>query len=383
MAIVLPAAYHFAFPNTMSVVNSARYSSSEPEGEELTNLLKMSRGLSFILLAVYAMFLMFQLWTHAYLFRLPRSAPTHNLSGPQPTNDHVFPRPQWVPSIVDSSSSSSSSSASSHSSATNPSRFRRFRRWSKGVTDSRSRSDSDPSNDRPRGPVESPAGIDEEASIHGIELQHDHSENLPNPHAPVPDMDTPPVTATRTSFILPENPRTAQANEVIEEEDDEHYVPPVLINPLFAVLMLTTMTALAGVTAEWLVDSIDGLTETSAVSREFVGLILLPVIGNSVEHITAVTVSVKDKLNLSMSIAVGSSIQVSLCILPILVLIGWAIGQPMLLFFDTFETITLVISVLLVNFAISDGRTNYLEGFVLMMAYVSIALVCWFYDPVQ
>jgi len=92
---------------------------------------------------------------------------------------------------------------------------------------------------------------------------------------------------------------------------------------------------------------------------------------------------VKDKLNLSMSIAVGSSIQVSLCILPILVLVGWAIGQPMIMFFDTFETITLIISVLLVNFAIGDGRTHYLEGFILMMAYVMIALVCWFYDPVS
>lgn len=99
--------------------------------------------------------------------------------------------------------------------------------------------------------------------------------------------------------------------------------------------------------------------------------------GNSVEHITAVTVSVKDKLNLSMSIAVGSSIQVSLALLPVLVLIGWAIGQPMMLFFDQFETITIVISVLLVNFAISDGRTNYLEGFILMCAYISIAMVCW------
>jgi Ca2+:H+ antiporter len=91
----------------------------------------------------------------------------------------------------------------------------------------------------------------------------------------------------------------------------------------------------------------------------------------------------KDKLNLSMSIAIGSSIQISLCILPILVLVGWAVGQPMILFFDTFETITLVISVLLVNFAISDGRTNYLEGFILMMAYISIALVTWFYDPLK
>lgn len=106
-----------------------------------------------------------------------------------------------------------------------------------------------------------------------------------------------------------------------------------------------------------------------------------PVVGNATEHWCSVMVSVKDKLNLSMSIAIGSSIQISLGILPILVLIGWAIGQPMMLFFDTFETITLVISILLVNFAISDGRTNYLEGFIMMMAYVSIALVTWFYDP--
>jgi len=107
---------------------------------------------------------------------------------------------------------------------------------------------------------------------------------------------------------------------------------------LWAMGMLVAMAALAGVTAEYLVSSIDGLTQQTNVSREFVGLILLPVIGNAVEHVTAVTVSVKDKLNLSMSIAVGSSIQISLCILPILVLIGWAIGQPMMLFFDTFET---------------------------------------------
>jgi Ca2+:H+ antiporter len=107
------------------------------------------------------------------------------------------------------------------------------------------------------------------------------------------------------------------------------------------------------------------------------------VISNSCEHLTSVVVSMKDKLNLSMSIAIGSSIQISLCILPILVLVGWAVGQPMILFFDTFETITLVISVLLVNFAISDGRTNYLEGFILMMAYISIALVTWFYDPLK
>jgi Ca2+/H+ antiporter len=122
----------------------------------------------------------------------------------------------------------------------------------------------------------------------------------------------------------------------VVKDNTGHQEP--LISIWFALGLLTLVTALAGVTAEFLVSSIDGLTTTSGVSREFVGLILLPVIGNSVEHITAVTVSVKDKLNLSMSIAIGSSIQVSLCILPILVLIAWPLGQPLTLYFDPFET---------------------------------------------
>jgi Ca2+:H+ antiporter len=65
---------------------------------------------------------------------------------------------------------------------------------------------------------------------------------------------------------------------------------------------------LVAVTAEFLVDSIDGLTESGWISKEFVGLILLPIVGNAAEHVTAVTSSVKDKLTLSLNVAVGSSI---------------------------------------------------------------------------
>jgi Ca2+/H+ antiporter len=121
-----------------------------------------------------------------------------------------------------------------------------------------------------------------------------------------------------------------------EEQEEEEEVPK--LKPLFAIALLLSITGIAGYTAEVLLDSIDGLTQQGGVSEEFVGLILLPLVGNSVEHVAAVTVSVKDKLDLSMAIAIGSSIQVSLCLLPILVLVGWAIGQPMSLYFDNFET---------------------------------------------
>ncbi|WVQ62580.1 calcium/proton exchanger [Kwoniella botswanensis] len=385
LAIVLPAAYHVAYPNVRNVVTDTR-SGLQPEGEELQNLLKMSRGLSFILLAVYGMFLTFQLYTHAYLFRIPKEKVAHPLPGPAPHHEHVFPRPHWVSSIADSSSSSSSSSSSGssiRSGRSGHSPFKRFRRFSVS-----SKKDRKQARDGAEADTEDNTVIGSAPTSHAGEKTLSPTVTR---QSPTVTTASPVVTRSNTDedYLQPppiNDDRDIEAasvsssrNVIIDEDGTVHVQPKVKF--WFALGMLTIVTGLAGFTAECLVDSIDGLTETGNVSREFVGLILLPVIGNSVEHITAVTVSVKDKLNLSMSIAVGSSIQVSLCLLPILVLIGWAIGQPMLLFFDNFETITLVVSLLLVNFAIADGRTNYLEGFVMMMAYLSIALVCWFYDP--
>ncbi|GFZ51835.1 Vacuolar Ca(2+)/H(+) exchanger [Saitozyma sp. JCM 24511] len=406
MAIALPAAYHYAYPSTQELVSATR-AGSAPEGVELQNLLKMSRGLSFILLAVYAAFLCFQLYTHAYLFRIPRERQTHPLPGPTPSHERVFPIPDWVGSLADSSSTSSSASTSQGGHGhgghrRNP--FRRMRRWSVRSRDDEQRQQElqQQRRNESQEQIQSQLHTQTQRQRQGKQrdIERDGSGGLPVPMTGGKAITgaTGATGARLTSANLRVNTQ-AQAKQyrtdpVVQRvlssddtdagaEDDGHAPrhPQPLISWWFAIGLLTAMTALAGVTAEFLVDSIDGLVATGNVSREFVGLILFPVIGNSVEHVTAVTVSVKDKLNLSMSIAVGSSIQVSLCILPVLVLIGWAIGQPMTLFFDVFETIALVISVLLVNFAISDGRTNYLEGFVMMMAFLSIALVCWFYDP--
>ena len=89
--------------------------------------------------------------------------------------------------------------------------------------------------------------------------------------------------------------------EVVDEEI------PALSLPV-TIGLLGVVTVLVAVTAEWLVDSIDGLASGGGISKEFIGLILLPIVGNAAEHVTAVTVSVKDKLTLSLGVAVGSSI---------------------------------------------------------------------------
>ncbi|KAK0539634.1 hypothetical protein OC842_000906 [Tilletia horrida] len=160
------------------------------------------------------------------------------------------------------------------------------------------------------------------------------------------------------------------------DDDEESEEEPALNFPM-ACILLVTATVLVGVTSEWLVDAINGVAE-KGVSKTWIGLILLPIVSNAAEHVTAVTVAVKDKLDLSMGVAVGSSIQIALFVFPLLVTISWIANKPLSLLLDPFVAITLFLSVLIVNSAISDGKANYMEGLCLIMIYVIIALVFWF-----
>lgn len=94
-----------------------------------------------------------------------------------------------------------------------------------------------------------------------------------------------------------------------EDEEDEREIPKLSLTS--ALVTLIASTALVAVCAEFMVSSIDAITQSGALKREFVGLILLPIVGNAAEHATAVTVAVKDKMDLAIGVAVGSSMQVS------------------------------------------------------------------------
>lgn len=146
-----------------------------------------------------------------------------------------------------------------------------------------------------------------------------------------------------------------------------------------AVILLLVSTGLVAVCAEFLVSSINYLVDNTSVSEAFVGLIILPIVGNAAEHVTAVTVASKNKMDLAIGVAVGSSIQIALFVTPVIVLLGWILNKDMSLFFSLFETISLFVSAFIVNFLVLDGRSNYLEGALLIAAYVIIALAAFFY----
>ncbi|RYP12745.1 hypothetical protein DL765_007183 [Monosporascus sp. GIB2] len=146
-----------------------------------------------------------------------------------------------------------------------------------------------------------------------------------------------------------------------------------------AVVMLLISTALVAVCAEFMVGAIDAVVANSPLKEIFIGLIILPIVGNAAEHVTAVAVAMKNKMDLAIGVAVGSSIQIALFLTPLVVILGWIIGREMTLYFTLFETVCLFVSAFIVNFLVLDGRSNYLEGALLCSTYVIIALVAFYY----
>jgi Ca2+:H+ antiporter len=142
------------------------------------------------------------------------------------------------------------------------------------------------------------------------------------------------------------------------EEGGENHI----LSPIPASVALAVITVLVAVCAEYLVDSIDETVETAHISKTFIGLILLPIVGNAAEHVTACVVAYKQKMDLAIGVAIGSSLQIALFITPFLVILGWIVNQPMTLHFQVFETVVFFISMLVVNYLIQDGVSNYLEG---------------------
>lgn len=162
-----------------------------------------------------------------------------------------------------------------------------------------------------------------------------------------------------------------------EDEDEDEGEEPQL-HFIVAVATLAISTVIIALCAEYMVDGISAVTAGGTVSAEFVGLILLPIVGNAAEHATAVTVAIKDKMDLAIGVAVGSSMQVALFIIPLLVIIGWGMGMDqMALNFDPFQVAVLFVSVLLVNYLIADGKSHWLEGMLLLCLYCIIAVCSW------
>jgi len=164
-----------------------------------------------------------------------------------------------------------------------------------------------------------------------------------------------------------------------DEEENEKAAIPFWV----AGLSLVIVTCMVAYFSDFLVASIDDFVVETGISKTFVGIIVIPIVGNAVEHLTAVSVAMKNKMDLALGVAIGSSAQVSLFVVPFIILFGWATDRNMTLNFPHFEVILYVLSIVIVYICLGNGSTHWLLGSLLISAYCMIAVGFWFENVVE
>ena len=148
-----------------------------------------------------------------------------------------------------------------------------------------------------------------------------------------------------------------------------------------SVGVLLAATALVALMSEFLVGAVTETSDKLGLTEVFVGVIVVAIIGNAAEHSTAVLVALKNKMDLALNIAIGSSIQVALFVAPVLVFGSYLFGKPMNLLFTPLEVVTVGVSVAIVALIAQDGESNWMEG-VLLLAVYAILGITFFWLPV-
>jgi Ca2+:H+ antiporter len=153
---------------------------------------------------------------------------------------------------------------------------------------------------------------------------------------------------------------------------------PARISVRSAVGLLLAATVVTALVAEVLVGSLEAAATTLGLTEFFIGIIVVAVVGNAAEHFAAVVVARKDLMDLAVTIAIGSGTQIALLVGPVLVLLSFAIGQPMALVFNALEIAALALAVIVVAIVSLDGESNWFEGLQLLGLYVILAVVFFF-----
>jgi Ca2+:H+ antiporter len=140
-----------------------------------------------------------------------------------------------------------------------------------------------------------------------------------------------------------------------------------------SLLVLIAATVCIAIESEFLVGSVEAMTKALGFSEFFVGIIIIPIIGNAAEHSTAVVMAMKNKMDVAVEIAIGSSLQIILFVAPILIFLS-LLFKPMSIIFNEFELVALIVSVIIANRVSNDGESNWLEGVQLVAVYIVIAI---------
>ena len=147
-----------------------------------------------------------------------------------------------------------------------------------------------------------------------------------------------------------------------------------------AITILLIATAFIGLLSEFLVGTIENVRDSVGLTEVFVGVIVVAIVGNAAEHSTAVLMAMKNKMDLTVGIAIGSSLQIALFVAPVLIFLSYLFGRPMDLEFTVPEVLAVVASVYILFQISEDGETNWIEGVQLLSVYLILGIL-FFYLP--
>jgi len=165
--------------------------------------------------------------------------------------------------------------------------------------------------------------------------------------------------------------------EDAEGDDDDE--PPVL-GIWGGIFWLAVITAFISSLSDMIINTIKGAANELQVPILFITGILIPIVGNAAEHAAALIFAWKNKMEICLGSAIGSAVQISVLVIPICVLLGWALGTPMTMDFHLFETATLLLACMVCGFVLVDGRSHWLKGVILVFAYIIIAAAFWAHE---
>ncbi|XP_038882514.1 vacuolar cation/proton exchanger 3-like [Benincasa hispida] len=173
-----------------------------------------------------------------------------------------------------------------------------------------------------------------------------------------------------------------QLFEAEEVEDDDVPGEEAVIGFWSAFAWLVGMTLLIALLSEYVVNTIEEASSTWGLSVSFLSIILLPIVGNAAEHAGAIIFAFKNKLDISLGVALGSATQIALFVIPLCVIVAWTMGVDMDLNFNLMETGSLGLAIIATAFTLQDGTSHYIKGLVLLLCYIIIA-ACFFVSKTQ
>ncbi|WIA21415.1 hypothetical protein OEZ85_000630 [Tetradesmus obliquus] len=165
--------------------------------------------------------------------------------------------------------------------------------------------------------------------------------------------------------------------QIIEEEEED-----LVLSKTGCFVWLAVVTLLISILSDFIMDAISDASKQLKVPMPFLTTIVVPIVGNAAEHASALIFAVKNRMEISLGVAIGSSTQIGVLVIPFCVILAWCVGQPLDLNFNEFEALVLFISVLLAALMVQDGSSNWLKGSMLILTYLFVAAGFWVHkDP--